>query len=151
MPRPMFRGFRGPFLREKREEKKWTQERLAVVVDVFPTVVGTWERGEVVPDPGNVARLAAALQVRPQDFTEVPPEDGSMTDLRVWACLTRSQAARQSGISERRLLAFEHVTTRPDEESAAVLARLYGVTPDVVLGAWDRDRAAAYPKELAKQ
>ena len=148
MPRPTFRGFRGGLLRELREERGWTQEKLAVLVGVDPSMVTRWENRHIVPEVSTIVRIAAALQVRPQEFTDVPVQDGSLVDLRLWAGLTRQQAAGQTGISERRLTAFEHLTTRPDAVAAAALAHAYAVTADTVLEAWDRDRAATYPETV---
>lgn len=143
--RPTYRGFRGDLLRKKREEKGWTQHDLAVHMGVFPTMVGKWERAEVVPDSRNISRLAQQLGARPQDFTDVPLAEASLTDLRVWAGLTRDDAAVVAGIARKRLFHLEHLTQTPRPEEAAALAKAYGVEAADVLAAWERDRARAYP------
>jgi len=143
MPKPAYRGFRAPYLRRLREDRGWTQERLAVEVGVFPTMIGKWESGRIVPEVATIARLAAALGVRPQDFTELGPEQATLTDLRLWAGLSRAQTTARTGISERRLYWFEHGTREPADDVAAALARTYAVTPAVVRRAWERARAAA--------
>lgn len=149
MPRPLYRGFRGDRLRELREQRNWTQEHLAVRVQVFPTMIGKWERGAVVPEPGSVRRLAAVLEVQPQQFTDLQPADATFTDLRTWAGLTRAEAAAAAGLSERKLFLLEHLTQRPSDDVARRLAGVYGVTPAELLTVWDRDRDTAYP-ELAR-
>lgn len=146
MPRPVYRGFRGSRLREFRERAGLTQDRLAIALSVYPTMVGKWEREEVAPRTDNVARLSQVLDVRPQEFTDVPPEDGSLVDLRVWSGRSRRQAAAAAGIPESRLLGIEHLTHRPTPAIAGALAGLYGVDRDLILAAWERDRAAITPQ-----
>lgn len=145
MPRPSYRGFRGNHLRTLREAQGWTQEQLAVRVRAFPTMIGKWERGTVAPGAANVAKLAAAFGVRPQDFCAADPATLSLVELRVRSGLTRPQAADGSGISQRRLTQYEHAACRPTAGDGAALAELYDVPPETVLAAYDRDRAIAYP------
>lgn len=145
MPRPSYRGFRGDLLRQLREARGWTQEQLAVRVRAFPTMIGKWERGAVAPGAGNVAKLAELLEVRPQAFCAVDVAELSLVELRVRSGLTRPQAAAQTGVSQRRLMQYEHSTCRPSEGHAQRLGRLYEVPAGVVLAAYDRNRALAYP------
>lgn len=145
MPRPIYRGFRGDYLRELREAKGWTQEQLAVRIGAFPTMIGKWERGEVTPGGASVAKLAGCFGVRPQDFSRDDPATLSLVELRVRAGLTRAQAATASGVSQRRLTALEHASSAPALAEAEVLDRLYGVEGGTVTAAWARDRAEAYP------
>jgi transcriptional regulator with XRE-family HTH domain len=145
MPRPSYRGFRGDHLRTLREQRGWTQEQLAVRVRVFPTMIGKWERGAVAPGAANVAKLAAVLDARPQDFSAADPDALSLVELRVRSGLTRPQAARVTGISQRRLTQYEHSTCRPTSADASAIAGLYDVRVDTVFAAYDRERATAYP------
>lgn len=145
MPRPLYRGFRGARLRELREGRAWTQEQLAVRVGVFPTMIGKWERQAVTPEPGSVRQLAKVLEVAPQEFSDLSPDEGTFTDLRVWAGLTRADAAAAAGVSERKLFLLEHLTQRPSSDVAARLAGVYDVTVEQLLAAWDRGRAAMFP------
>ena len=145
MPRPSYRGFRGHHLRTLREAQGWTQEQLAVRVRAFPTMIGKWERGTVAPGAANVAKLADVLGVRPQDFCDADPGTLSLVELRVRSGLTRPQAARETLISQRRLTQYEHSTCRPDLNDATALACAYDVPAELVLAAYDRERAIAYP------
>lgn len=145
MPRPSYRGFRGHHLRTLREARGWTQEQLAVHVGAFPTMIGKWERGTVAPGAANVAKLAAALDIRPQDFCSADPGALSLVELRVRSGLTRPQAAERTGISQRRLTQYEHAACRPAAADATALAQAYDVPRAMLLDAYDRDRAAAYP------
>lgn len=145
MPRPSYRGFRGPLLRELREARGWTQEQLAVRLRVFPTMIGKWERGTVAPGTSNIAKLSALFDVRPQDFSDVDPAGLSLVELRVRSGLTRPQASTFSGISQRRLTQYEHSTCRPTDADAVELGRMYDVLPPVILDSYERERAAAYP------
>lgn len=142
MSRPSYRGFRGSFLKELREQRGWTQEQLAIATSVFPPMIGKWEREQVVPEARSVARLAEVLGVRPQDFTSVTLEDSTLVDLRLFAGLTRAEAAEAAGISDRRLFTIEHLTQRPRPEHAAALARVYGVSPAQLYEVWDREHGA---------
>lgn len=145
MPRPSYRGFRGAHLRELRERHEWTQEQLAVRLGVFPTMIGKWERGTVAPGASNIAKLAKLFGVPAQDFSDVDPAALSLAELRVRSGMTRPQAAASSGISQRRLTQYEHSTCRPVGADATELGRMYDVAPELLLAAYDRDRAAAYP------
>lgn len=144
MARPSYRGFRGDHLRTLREERGWTQEGLAVRVGVYPTMIGKWERGDMVPAADRLSRLCALLGARPQEFTSVPVTQAGITDLRLWAGLTRAMAAAQSGIPTDRLRRIEHLAVPPTGAELAALARTYAVTPDAVRHAWDRERALVY-------
>lgn len=139
VPRPTYRGFRGERLRALREKLGLTQEQLAVRLRVYPSMVGKWERNQVTPAPGRIASLAAALQVRPQEFTDQPPAGGSLVDLRLWAGLTRAQAAAAAGLSLDRLRRLEHLTVEPTAVEADHLGALYGVPAAWVHTAWHRE------------
>lgn len=141
MSRPTYRGWRGAHLRALREARGWNQRQLAIRLGVYPTMVGKWERGEVVPSPHRVTVLAGTFGVRPQEFTEAPVEGATLTDLRLWAGLTRAEAAEAAGLAIDRLLRVEHLTTRPSGAEAARLGELYGVSAQAVTAAWDRQLA----------
>jgi len=145
MPRPIYRGFQGSVLRGLRERRGWTQEQLAVHVRAFPTMVGKWERDEVKPGAASVAKLARALGVAAQEFCGDDPAALTLVELRVRAGLTRAQAAQAASVSVRRLRQYEHLSCRPNDAHAGALGALYLVPPEVVLAAYDRDRAVAYP------
>lgn len=142
MPRPTYRGFRGEHLRALREEMGWTQEHLAVRVGVYPTMIGKWERGEVVPAPDRLQRLCTVLCVKPQEFA-ASTADAGIVDLRLWAGLTRAQAAEVTQIPRDRLRRIEHLSVRPEGEELSRLGDAYGVAPFEVLAAWQRDHDRA--------
>lgn len=143
MARPTYRGWRGDRLKSLREQAGCTQDQLALAIGAQPTMVSKWERGQVVPTAEYVAKLAAALDARPQDFTELDPASGSLVDLRVWSGRTRQQAAEATGISAYRLLSIEHTTTNPTRDEVQRLADAYGVSSQTVGWAWDRDHSNA--------
>lgn len=145
MPRPLYRGFRGDHLRTLREARGWTQEQLAVRIRAAPTMIGKWELGHVTPGSSSVAKLAAALEVPPQEFTDVDPAAMTVVELRIRAGLSRPEAADVAGVPVRRLAQYERLTCRPTDEDARVLAEVYGADQVALLASWDRDRAAAYP------
>jgi transcriptional regulator with XRE-family HTH domain len=108
-------------------------------------MIGKWERGEVTPGAGSVAKLAAVFGMRAEDFTDADPASMTLVELRVRSGYTRAQAAQTAGISVRRLTQYEHLSCRPGPAEAAQLAQLYNVTAELLLASWDRDRAVAYP------
>lgn len=61
----------GSRVRQLRLERGWSQERLAGVVGLDRTYVGGVERGERNVSLENIARLAAALDVRLSDLMDV--------------------------------------------------------------------------------
>lgn len=143
--RPSFRGFRGAYLRTKRTERGLTQEQLAVRVGVFPKLVGKWERGLVAPSPGTVVKIAQLLGQPSTAFTDVPIEQATMVDLRLWAGLTRAKASELSGVSERALFEYEHCTRTPSDSDAEALGEVYGRSAAVVQQVYAGARARAYP------
>jgi transcriptional regulator with XRE-family HTH domain len=142
MPKPAYRGFNPARLRRRREELGWTQETLASKIGVYPTMVGKWENRQHVPDVSTIARLAQALEVRPQDFRGAGVEaTAELEDLRLWAGLSRHQTQQLTGISGRLLRWYEHGTREPTGEHLAALAGAYGEGVEEVAAAWSRSRA----------
>ena len=60
----------GAAVRERRETKGWTQERLAEVAGVSALQVGFCERGDNVPKLTLILRIARALGVRPGELID---------------------------------------------------------------------------------
>ena len=58
----------GQLLRELRDEKQWSQERLAEEAGVHRNYVGGVERGEIVVSFTNLLRLADALGLRASEL-----------------------------------------------------------------------------------
>lgn len=141
MARPTYRGWRGDRLRELREARGCTQDQLAVLIGAQPTMISKWERNAVIPVAENVARLAEALDVAPQEFTGADRAAGSLIDLRIWSGRTRLQAAELAGLSTHRLLSIERAIVRPRADELARLAELYEVEVELVEAAWQRVRA----------
>lgn len=140
MPKPAYRGFDAAFLRARRQELGWSQERLATAAGVYPTLVGKWENGHHVPDVATIARLARVLGVHPRAFSRLPVDDAELLDLRLWSGLSRAEASAATGISQRTLRWYEHGTRPLAEHHAQRLARAYGVTGGDVEAAWARGR-----------
>ena len=53
----------GEKVRERREKKGWTQEKLAELAGLTPTYLGSIERGEVNVSVGKLCGIAEALGV----------------------------------------------------------------------------------------
>ena len=58
----------GRRLRELREKKGWSQEKLGFQADLHRNYVGGIERGERNVGVENIAKLAKALKIRPRDL-----------------------------------------------------------------------------------
>jgi len=58
----------GKRIREKREERGWSQERLAIEANIDNSHLGKLERGEGNPTVKLVFRIAQALEI---DFQEL--------------------------------------------------------------------------------
>lgn len=60
----------GAAVRERRQAKNWTQEKLAEVAGVSALQVGFCERGENVPKLTFILRIAQALRIRPGELID---------------------------------------------------------------------------------
>lgn len=60
----------GPRLRELRKAADLTQQELAKLVDCNWETISRWERGERTPSAQHLLKLAVALQVTPDAFTQ---------------------------------------------------------------------------------
>ena len=58
----------GRRLRDLREEKGWSQEKLGFQAGLHRNYVGGIERGERNVGVENIAKLAKALKIRPRDL-----------------------------------------------------------------------------------
>lgn len=58
----------GRRLRDLREEKGWSQEKLGFRADLHRNYIGGIERGERNVGLENIAKLAKALKIRPRDL-----------------------------------------------------------------------------------
>ena len=60
----MAEGERQPkTIRQLRQERGWSQLDLALNVGVTQSIISRWERGELVPQPANLQRLAQVFGV----------------------------------------------------------------------------------------
>jgi transcriptional regulator with XRE-family HTH domain len=70
----------GPNLRRWRDQRGYSQERLAQLADLHRTEIGLLERGQREPKLGIITKLAGALGVPPNALFEglqfVPSESG---------------------------------------------------------------------------
>jgi transcriptional regulator with XRE-family HTH domain len=140
MARPTYRGWRGDRLKQLREARGYTQDQLAVLIGAQPTMISKWERNAVIPVAENVARLAEALDVSPQEFTDADRAEGSLIDLRVWSGRTRQQAAELAGLTAHRLLSIERAIVRPRPDELRRLGEVYEISAEAVDAAWQRVR-----------
>ena len=88
----------GQRIREARQSKGLTQNRLAELVGVTAQAVSKWETGESAPDIGTIPRLCAALGISRSKLLQADSEDEQLPDpvvqaLRQW----RADHARHDG------------------------------------------------------
>nr|WP_152948084.1 helix-turn-helix transcriptional regulator [Desulfofundulus thermobenzoicus] len=60
----------GDRLRYYRKKKKLSQRELGQIINKPQTTISEWERGKMVPDINEAARLATALEVKLSDLLE---------------------------------------------------------------------------------
>lgn len=134
-------SFSGERLRTARIDRKWSQGRLAAVLDVRSTTIGAWERGLRTPEPPTFLALAEALSLEPGALLAVPAEHFTLAELRVTAGLHQRDVATQLGVKQVRISNVESGYERLSDEMTQGLARAYSTTPDHITSAWERGRA----------
>jgi transcriptional regulator with XRE-family HTH domain len=68
---PVVYKFQAARLRERRQALDLPPEHIALAVGRSSETVGMWERGNVLPNPNQLATLAELLHCAPGDFFEV--------------------------------------------------------------------------------
>lgn len=114
-----------------REEKMWTQGRLAEEAGVSPTTVSGIEGGRILrPHFGTVRKLAQAFGVHPEELLSPPgavsgpvPGDGASLPL-AWAMSSR-EGEFEEGLERARLGDLLALSRELDQEHEQ-LRRLYG-------------------------
>lgn len=133
-------GFAHTWLRAARKERGWTQGRLAAMLDVSITTVGSWERGLNAPEPPQLLALARVFGVAPAELLDSDPDGWTLVELRVVSGLRQQQVAEQLNTTPNRIGSLEAGYERPDERLRAGLADAYGVAIDTIDAAWQRGR-----------
>ncbi|OLE51868.1 MAG: hypothetical protein AUG51_20830 [Acidobacteria bacterium 13_1_20CM_3_53_8] len=65
----------GQRIRHLREQRHWTQHKLAEKVGIAEVGhIGKWERGEVFPSPHNLISLTRAFNIRLRDLFTFPEQ-----------------------------------------------------------------------------
>jgi transcriptional regulator with XRE-family HTH domain len=62
-------------LKAARLQRKWTQTKLGGKADVHTSDVSKFETGRAQPYPGQAARLAKALKLRPEELLQPADTD----------------------------------------------------------------------------
>ncbi len=111
-----------------REERMWTQGRLAEEAGVSPTTVSGIESGRVSrPHFGTIKRLAGALNVDPRELLSPRGSDGRARPERLslgWAMSSREEEFEE-GLEGATLGGLRALSRKLDEEQQR-LRRLYG-------------------------
>lgn len=129
-----------PAVRRAMQRLDLDVKRLAVRTGVSAVTVRSWLGGRTAPSPTRLARLAEVLELDVSDVTGVPAGLLGLTDLRVHAALTQAEAAKRIGVSRTSLSDYELGTSEPPATLFPLIAETYGVTTEVALDAWQRER-----------
>src|SRR5215212_4338682 len=111
-----------------REERMWTQGRLAEEAGVSPTTISGIESGRVSrPHFGTLEKLARALGVDPRELLSQRSSDGGVRPANLslaWAVSSRDEEFEDS--LERATLRDLHALLRELDEEHERLRELYG-------------------------
>ncbi|MDZ7914835.1 MAG: helix-turn-helix transcriptional regulator [Rhodococcus sp. (in: high G+C Gram-positive bacteria)] len=142
VPRSGVRGFRADRLRELRVRAGLSADDLAAKVGASRQAVSTWETGRSTPPPAALGRIADALHTSVSALVPIPESQLKLSDLRVHAALSQSDAAQRVGVSTTVLADIERGRKPETVERVKLLARAYGVTTETVAAAWRRTQEA---------
>lgn len=110
--------------------------------------VSKWERGQAVPRPAVLARVAAALDITAQDLLAAEMGQVGLLELRLAAGLTRLQVAQAIHVGERTVARWEkgEFKVTPDKLVCRRLSEALGVEPDKARLALEASRQVAQSK-----
>ena len=98
----------GKFIKEKRKEKKITQNELAEKLNVTDRAISKWENGNCMPDSGIISELCEILEIAINDLFS-----GEIIDNKKYnenAEQNLLDITKQKEISDKRLLSIELLT-----------------------------------------
>ncbi len=135
-------AFSGARLAAGRLAAGLTQERLAQLMHTEQARVSEWERGVMIPRPGLIPALAAAIGMDALEFLAAAPAAPTLEDMRLAAGLTMQCVADHLAISLGRYRGVEIGSTRrdPSDEVVGQLAQLFAVPVVTVRRAIDSAR-----------
>ena len=143
----------GGALKAARVAKGWSREQLAEKLDVHPSSIGYWERGQGWPDPAHHKKLSTLLNIPVERLT---PPDGPrakggnngqyrgkgpksaahakvgkvIADAREAKELSVQDTAQKLGVSDASVYAWENGRWAPHGKVADKLAKLLAVPLD---------------------
>lgn len=97
----------GKFIKEKRKEKKITQDELAEKLCVTNRAISKWENGNCMPDSGKIPDLCKILEITINDLFHGKVVDKKDEEKEVEDYLL--EIYKQKEISDKKLLNFEIV------------------------------------------
>lgn len=116
----------GPTVLAIRQARGLTMDTVATAANISPGYLSKIERGVRRAEEATTARLATALDVRPEILTGQRPALAVLRDL---LGVTPDELAHDVGISPQRLGAIETGAAQPSPDLVAALARRLGVDP----------------------
>jgi transcriptional regulator with XRE-family HTH domain len=143
-------GFKPLTLQNLRHTKDWSQSRLAAEIGVTHATITSWESGWRTPEPDNLVRLAAALDVGLEALIG-PRNTWTLTDLRNAKGLQQGEAADLARIAPRRFRHIEIVANNLTDEVAGILASIYDTPVEEIRECWARARQELTNPPTTKQ
>lgn len=113
-----------------------TQAELAVKIGVKTTgTIRYWERGCQCPRPGNLIKLATALDIGMADLLRTPAAQPTLRSLRLDRGLTMQQVAERSGLTMSTYHRLEHglPIRKPDNTTITALGRTLKVRKVILI------------------
>ena len=114
----------------------WTRGKLAAMMQVGVSTISSWERGNRVPEPPHLLRLAQMLAIDPADLIDTDPEAWTLLDYRIAHGLLQQEAAERAATNATRLRNVEFAYERMDPRLRSALASLYGTDEAKIDAAW---------------
>ena len=98
----------GKFIKQKRKEKKITQNELAEKLNVTDRAISKWENGNCMPDSGIIPELCEILEITINDLFSGEVIDNKKYNENAEQNLL--EITKQKEISDKRLLSIELLT-----------------------------------------
>lgn len=140
------RGFDRDRFRDLRLRRGYSLASLARKAELSPSTIRHWESGLYCPSMEALAPTLEVLGGTPAAVVSIPPGTASLSDLRVLALVSSSDAASALELTLSGLYAIERGDSSLSRDKAHVLSDLYDLPLDVVLDAAENDSYLPAPE-----
>lgn len=136
------KSFSGAALRQARINRGLSHDALGRLTGRARPNLIAWEQGHYRPTPRLLVILAEALDIDPLELLDVTEDTATLPDLRGRAGLATVDVAEHLGVHPSTYRRLERGVAPLAEETAVTLAGLFNTTPDRIVDAYGRARAA---------